>query len=108
MTNPLCILRRSGLPEQIKVSTAVSEVLRRWKTSSLELNTNMMEEITKQYMDNLTSMGYSQKWREGILLAALTGYQRIIYKVGQGIVKRNRLGVDTYAKRRFQRLCGIS
>ena len=37
VTNPLCILRRSGIPEQFKVSTAVAEVLRRWKTSTLGL-----------------------------------------------------------------------
>ena len=67
-----------------------------------------MEEIIKQYMDNLTSMGYDQKWREEVLNSALTGYQRILYNVENGTTKRKRLGVDTYAKRRFQRLCGIS
>ena len=108
MTNPLCILRRSGLPEQTKVSTAVSEILRRWKTCSLELRTDVLETITKSYMDNLCAMGYSQKWREEVLQSALTGYQRILHKMEQGVTRRNRKGIDTYAKRRFQKLCGIA
>ena len=83
-------------------------LLRRWKTSSMELRTEAMETITKKYMDNLNAMGYSQKWREGVLQSALTGYQRILCKVEQGTSRRNRKGVDTYAKRRFQKLCGIS
>ena len=47
------------MAEGIKVSTAVQELLRRWKNSSLAVGREEMEEITMAYMDRLTGMGYS-------------------------------------------------
>ena len=106
VTNPLCILKRSALPEQVKVTTATQELLRRWKTSSLEVDTEEMEKITTRYMDNLMAMGYTLEWRVKVLKSALVGYQRILFKVDHDGIRRNRKGVDTHQKRRFRKLCG--
>ena len=64
-----------------------------------------MESITSQYMENLAAMGYSVEFKEKVVKSALVGYQRILFKVEEG---RSRQGKDTFKKRRFQKLCGIS
>ena len=108
MANPLCIMRRSGVPEGTKVSTAVAELLRRWKTTSVNVETREVEKITRQYMDNLTAMGYTHEWRCNVVRSALTGYQRVLHKETLGQTRRNRHGHHTARKRRFQKLCGAA
>ena len=88
MASELSILGRSACPEGTKVSTAVAEVLRRWKNSSPLLPREESEMITIKYMDELCGMGYSQKWRENILQSALRGYKKICKKSD-----RNRSGI---------------
>ena len=84
----------------------MAEILRRWKTCSQGLGADQMEQVTRTYMDNLAAMGYCQGWREKVLSAAMTSYQRILHKVQQGTTRRNRMGARTFQKRRFQKLCG--
>ena len=80
MASELGILGRSACPEGTKVSTAVAEVLRRWKNSSPYLPREESEKITKKYMDELCEMGYSLKWRENILNSAIEGYMKVCQK----------------------------
>ena len=84
MANPLCIMRRSAVPEGTKVSTAMAELMRRWKTTSVHLKTEEVEKTMKKYMDNLTAMGYSHEWRMNVVRSAIIGYQRVLFKEAQG------------------------
>ena len=67
-----------------------------------------MEDVTKEYADCLTGMGYSKQWRVNVLMSALRGYQGILQLVDQGKVKRNRFGKATATARRFRKLLGPS
>ena len=60
MTNPLSILRRSALAEGSKVSTAASEVMRRLKNCSENVDKKTVEEVLQRYADNLIGMGYPE------------------------------------------------
>ena len=97
MASELGILGRSACPEGIKVSTAVAEILRRWKNSSPYLSREESEMITIKYMDELTGMGYSKKWRENVLNSAIEGYMKVCQKEN-----RNRSGSSTLMSRRHK------
>ena len=58
MASPFQILSRSAVTETIKVSTAVNEILRRWKTTSESCRQEIFKEITLDYMDMLAGNGY--------------------------------------------------
>ena len=106
VSNPFTILRRSAMPEGVKVATAVQEVMRRWKNTSMALGKATWEGITVAYMDRLAAMGYGVPWRAKILEKALIGYGRILRKESQGITRRNRKGAETAMKRRFKKMVG--
>ena len=91
-------MNRSAVSEKAKVTTAVQEILRRWKnTSNLEPR-KMSEEITMEYMHDLTGMGYSIRWRENVLRAALEGHNKFCHG------RRHREGCSTFMARRRKRL----
>ena len=78
------ILARSACGESMKITTATNELHRRWKNCSTWLEKSAVEEITMEYMDELTESGYSQGWREEALGSALKGYERILKDEKQG------------------------
>ena len=106
MSNPLVILKRSGLPEGTKVSTMVAEVRRRWKNAWEGASSKTYERITKAFMDNLIAMGYPEEWRQEILRKALVGYMRVLRRAQNGETMRNRMGTMTSMSRRYKKLCG--
>ena len=106
MASPFQILSRSAVPETIKVSTAVNEILRRWKTTSKECGQEVFREITLDYMDMLAANGYGEPWRRNVLQKALTGYMRILTACKAGTTTRNRKGASTLGMRRVKKLCG--
>ena len=106
VTNPLNILRRSAMPEGLKVATTSQEILRRLKTSGEYLPKETTEEILKKYMDNLSAMGYSHAWKKKVLRTTMIGYMRVLMKSRKGETSRNRKGKDTQVSRRFKKLLG--
>ena len=108
MASKLGILKRSAIQEGTKVSTAVAEILKRWKLTSLHAPRREVEEVMKEYADCLTGMGYSKEWKVKVLTSALRGYQGILQLVDQGKVKRNRFGKATATARRYRKLLGPS
>ena len=85
------------------MSTATAEVIRRWKNTSTLLSRRTFEEITLDYSDDLTAMGFSEKWRRNILSVALEGYMKVCHSE-----TRNRPGASTRMKRRRKKLVGDS
>ena len=73
----LGILNRSAVPEKTKVTTATDEILRRWRNTCANLDREVFEEITREFMDDLNGMGYPKQWRMNALEAALNGYRKI-------------------------------
>ena len=106
MSNRISILRRSALPEATKVATMVAEIHRRWKNTWEGANTSTFGEITKSFMDDLCSMGYTEQWRREILLKATRGYMRILKLQKKGETLRNRPAAMTQLKRRYKKLTG--
>ena len=66
------------------------------------------ETITRTYMDDLAAMGYTQPWREKVLVSTTKGYCRRLKKCSEGATRRSRKGADMFVKRRFAKLCGNS
>ena len=106
MSSQLGTLRRSAVTENSKVATASSEFLRRWKNCSVWTDRKTIIDITKDYADSLRGMGYSVEWIRNVIDSSLTGYERLLYRVDKGEIKRNRLGEDTSTARRYRRLFG--
>ena len=102
MASKMGMLGRSAQPEQMKVTTAVEELLRRWRNTSMFIAAEEVEEITKSYMDDLTGMGYSLKWRLNVVRSALVGYERKL-KSGEN---RHRSGASSRKSRRVKKLVG--
>ena len=48
----------NGLPDKTKISTAVSEIIRRCKNTSRHLEDKYIEEVLKDYMTELKGGGY--------------------------------------------------
>ena len=107
MANPLTILKRSVMPEGVKVALFSNEILRRLKTTSTLLSSWEFESVLNNFMDNLDTMGYKVEWRKKILRSSLVGYMRILDKVEKGETTRNRKGDVTLMSRRFKRILGI-
>ena len=82
--------------------------MRRLKTTSVDLDKEIFKAITVSYMDNLCAMGYGLAWREKILHAAQTGYQRILDQETKGTSTRNVSGASTASQRRFNKLTGAA
>ena len=108
MKNPLTMLKRSAQPENMKVSTVSSEILRRLKNTSEHVGKELNEKILTRYMDELSAMEYSSLWREKMLESTVRGYMKILRKVEDGETDRHRAGYKTSRHRRYKRLCGIS
>ena len=106
MANRLTLLQRSAMQENLKVSTAASEILRRWKSTSEFLPRQEFERITSEYMDDLAAMGYTKMWREKVLGSTAKVYSRILGKCKNSDNNSNRMGVETFVTRRFNHLCG--
>ena len=106
MANPMTILQRSAMPENVKVATISNEILRRLKCSSTALSKRTMETVISEYMGNLEGMGYTPEWRTKVLKAAIIGYTRVLGKVSRGETSRNRKGAETLMARRFKSLVG--
>ena len=106
VTNRISILQRSAMPEGLKVATTAQEVLRRLKTTSEDAPKEMVEDFIRRYMDNLTGMGYPLQWRTKVLKSTMIGYMKILQRVEDGEVKRNRMGKDTVLRNRFKKLVG--
>ena len=100
MTNPLTVMSGSPLPEGTKVATATQEILRRLKASSLDIEQREMEEILITLMDDLNTIGYSEEWREKVLMSSMVGYMRLLDKVAKEETPRNRKGKATFQNRR--------
>ena len=104
MSNPLVILNRSGIGESTKVATMTSELRRRWKNTWTGAPTSKYEQVTRDFSDNMTAMGYPQRWREDIIHKSLIGYMRFLKKVERGETQRNRDSESTRTSRRFAKL----
>ena len=76
MATPFGILSRSAMNQNNKVSTASSELKRRWKNTTCYVSKRVFEKITKEYMVMLSASGYSEEWRENMLLGAIKGYTK--------------------------------
>ena len=106
MKNRLGILRRSAMPEAMKVSTMVNEVKRRLKTTSELVSKQIFECVVQEFMDDLNAMGYTELWRAKVIKASLIGYMKVLRMEDQGKTKRNREGHMTVRMRRFKKLLG--
>ena len=84
----------------MEVTTATDEILRRWRNTCANLNREVFEEITREFMDDLNGMGYPKQWRMNALEAALNGYR----KIPQEAIHRH--GASTAMARRMKKLTG--
>ena len=105
MANPLPNLQASAQPEGIKVQTVVNELIRRIKNTSRDLPPIVVEEIIKEYMDELIEGGYSEQWRLEALRSAVGGFERMLEREVKGEGKVNRPGSATALNRRWKKLC---
>ena len=85
-----------------------AELLRQWKTTRTGMGADSFNQVTSEYIDRLTGVGYGRSWRENILRAALVGYMRILQKTSSGETAMNRKGASTFKKRRFQKPVGYA
>ena len=101
----MTILKRSAQLEGMKVSSMSAEIQRRLKTTSEYNPRSVYEDILKTFMDDLSAMGYSKMWRKKVLESSMKGYMRVMRKVRNGEVSRNREGYMTKSHRRYKKLC---
>ena len=106
MRNKMTILKRSAQPENMKVATMSSEIVRRLKTTSEFLSKDTFCDILETFMDELAEMGYGLDWRKRVLVSSIRGYMRVLRKVENGEVTRNREGYMTKGHRRYKKFCG--
>ena len=64
MRNKMTMLKRSAQPENMKVATMSSEIVRRLKTTSEFLSKDTFCDILETFMDELAAMGYGLEWRK--------------------------------------------
>ena len=101
-------LETSAAPNSQKIATVSQEILRRMKNTSLDLPPSVIEDVLRRYMDELKEGGYSKKWREQVLEASVTGFERILKGEKEGTGSLHRSDKSTRKIRRWKNLCGKS
>ena len=104
----MSVLKGSACPEGVKVATAVSEYIIRWKNCDLYTSKEEMERITMSYLDMLAANRCNKEWRRKVLRKAMVGYQRVLKLEEEGKTSRNRLIKQTEIRRRVKKLTGKS
>ena len=94
------------MPESMKVATTTNEIQRRMRNTSRDLPHQVLDQVLKNYMDELKLGGYSHQWRVNALDAATKGFCKIWAKEKTGRGKINRPGHMGSTGTRFKRLCG--
>ena len=99
------LLQRTALPENIKVATVSNEVIRRFKNTSRDLPSHVIEEIISDYMSDLLRGGFNKTWIANSVYAGVVGYSRMVEAELNGTGYINRPEHSTRTTRRFKRLC---
>ena len=80
MNSPYCILERSALPENTKISSLAQEISRRMFNTSEEIPQEERNTIIENYISKMRRSGYRQDQIENIVKAGLIGYERKLEK----------------------------
>ena len=108
MCNQVPNWRINAAPESQKVATVSQELIRRMKNTSRDLPEEIMEATIREYMEELEEGGYLKEWRGKVLLATITGFERMWVSECEGKGRINRAETSTRTKRRWSKLCGKS
>ena len=75
MNSPFCILEKSALPENTKLSSLSQDLIRRMLNTSERLSQQERNIVVENYVKKLTISGYRQDQVQRIVEAGLRGYQ---------------------------------
>ena len=88
MNSPFCILERSALPDNTKISSLSQEIIRRMLNTCEQVPQEERNNIIENFISKLKRSGYRQDQVKNIVEAGLIGYERKLEKArasGQGI-----------------------
>ena len=106
MSNRTSMLERSAMPNKDQIQTCVNEYMRRFKNTSRELPEEQMEEVIKEYSNDLKRGGFSKNWIKEALKSSMVGYGRMVRDEIKGIGKINRPEHMGRVARRHKQLLG--
>ena len=71
------------MPESVKVASFSNEVIRRLKTSSVDIELKEMERILMDLMDDLFPMEYTKERKGKVLRSEIVGCLRLLDRVAK-------------------------
>ena len=74
MSNQLTSMERSAVPDRVKRCTHTQEVIRRLRNTSREIDWSIKAGIISEFCYSLLISGYSERYREEIVMAGLKGF----------------------------------
>ena len=98
------LLKRTALPENVKVNTVANETIRRMKNTSRDLNPTVVEGVLSDYMSDLQRGGFDKAWIVNAVGAGVKGYTKMAKNEINGGGPINRSEKSTKAKRRFKKV----
>ena len=108
MSSKYSILKTSALPEKTKVSSLSNDLVRRMKNVSELLDDKTRTEVVNDYSRRLLRSGYGKEQVKQIVVAGLSGYERIVSLAESGKTAIHRSAVATARSRQVKKLTGKS
>ena len=90
MSNQLTSMERSAVPDRVKRCTHTQEVIRRLRNTSREMDWNIKADIISHFSYSLMISGYSERYREEIILAGLKGFEKQCIRSDKGEIPLHR------------------
>ena len=108
MSAKYSILKTSALSEKTKVSSLSNDLVRRMKNVSELLDDETRTGVVNDYCRRLLRSGYGKDQVRQIVVAGLSGYQRIVGLAECGKTAIHRSAVSTARSRQVKKLTGKS
>ena len=77
MASPLVMMKDSALPENIKRSSLIQEVVRRLRNTKRSLPWDLKAEILSEFSNSMKLSGYPENYRQNIIKSGIEAFEKI-------------------------------
>ena len=84
MNTPYVIMASTAIPQKVKVTTMVQEVIRRMRNMCKWVEKWEVEEELSKFCGKMKLSGYGEGFRREVLLSGIKGYERMVVNQREG------------------------
>ena len=106
MNSPYCIMERSAMPEKVKITTMVQEVIRRLRNCHKVVPESEVREELSKFAEKMKRSGYAEKTRKMVIIAGKKGFETMKREGEAGIRRMYRTHEEGKERRWAKKLGG--